>query len=276
MRISARLGTLALSLLAIGAGMNTAAVAASAGGAATSHQSSATSGTATQPQPYSTADQNNTGANTTAPSNPYKSTRNGAASLNGNGNGNATGKPCAGCVGRADNKFPPGQAPNASDANAGYECDTNHGIARTNPAHTGCTSLSSGGGGVGCAPGANCSPGSCTDVTDCSTPGSCPNGTDCSTPGTCTGSADCSTVQGSRGLASSREVAANEAAAFLGSQLSGQSPPTAAFGAATGTNSSGLAFTGGDWFELICIGTGLAASGLLLTQLSRRPRRGVR
>jgi hypothetical protein len=29
--------------------------------------------------------------------------------------------------------------PNGSDHNAGYECDRNHGIGRTNPAHTGCT-----------------------------------------------------------------------------------------------------------------------------------------
>jgi len=48
------------------------------------------------------------------------------------------GKPCAGCVGKADNKNPQGQRPNGSDHNAGYECDRNHGIGRTNPAHTGC------------------------------------------------------------------------------------------------------------------------------------------
>ena len=30
--------------------------------------------------------------------------------------------------------------PNGSDHNAGYECDRNHGIGRSNPAHTGCTS----------------------------------------------------------------------------------------------------------------------------------------
>lgn len=62
---------------------------------------------------------------------------------NGNGNGNATGRPCAGCVGRADDKNPGygnghGQMPDGSDHNNGYECDGNHGIGRTNPAHTGC------------------------------------------------------------------------------------------------------------------------------------------
>ena len=58
---------------------------------------------------------------------------------NGNGNGNAYGKPGAGMVGNADNKNPQGQAPNADeDGNNGYECDGNNGIAKTNPAHTGC------------------------------------------------------------------------------------------------------------------------------------------
>jgi hypothetical protein len=69
---------------------------------------------------------------------PYDSTCDGSPSGNGNGNGQATGKPCAGCVGNADDKNPKGQMPNGSDHNAGYECDRNHGIGRTNPAHTGC------------------------------------------------------------------------------------------------------------------------------------------
>ena len=69
----------------------------------------------------------------------YDSTCNGQPSLNGNGNGNANGKPCAGCVGNADNKNPKGQFPNGTDANAGYECDTNSGVGQSNPAHTGCT-----------------------------------------------------------------------------------------------------------------------------------------
>jgi hypothetical protein len=78
------------------------------------------------------------GANTDGPGNPYHNTCDGSASGNGNGNGRAEGRPCGGCVGNADDKNPPGQAPGASDGNAGYECDRNHGIARTNPAHTGC------------------------------------------------------------------------------------------------------------------------------------------
>src|SRR4051794_10319176 len=68
------------------------------------------------------------------------------------GPGLQTGKPCAGCVGNADDKNPPGQYPDGSDGNSGYECDGrdrpfvdqngngNHGIGDENPAHTGCTS----------------------------------------------------------------------------------------------------------------------------------------
>lgn len=68
----------------------------------------------------------------------YDSTCDGSPSGNGNGGGNAGGKPCAGCVGNADDKNPPGQAPDGSDDNKGYECDENSGVGRTNPAHTGC------------------------------------------------------------------------------------------------------------------------------------------
>ena len=66
----------------------------------------------------------------------------GLPSGNGGDNGNATGKPCAGCVGNADGKNPPGQAVDGSDHNNGYECDGNNGIAKTNPAHSGCSSTS--------------------------------------------------------------------------------------------------------------------------------------
>jgi hypothetical protein len=73
----------------------------------------------------------------------YDETCDGSPSGNGNGGGNATGKPCAGCVGNADDKNPPGQAVDGSDHNAGYECDRNHGVGRTNPAHTGCLTAAS-------------------------------------------------------------------------------------------------------------------------------------
>ena len=69
------------------------------------------------------------------------------ASGNGGGNGEAGGKPCAGCVGNADDKNPPGQYPSGpGDHNNGYECDQkgrsenegNNGIGFGNPAHSGC------------------------------------------------------------------------------------------------------------------------------------------
>jgi hypothetical protein len=107
-----------------------------------------TSGDVSQPQPISRADANRGGANGQCPGGPYCSTRDGSASGNGNGGGLSVGKPCAGCVGKADNKNPRGQMPGPSDRNAGYECDTNHGIARTNPAHTGCVTAPS----PGCVP----------------------------------------------------------------------------------------------------------------------------
>ncbi len=74
-------------------------------------------------------------------SGPYNNTcpRN-ADSANGNGGGGANGRPCAGCVGNADDKNPPGQQPGPQDHNNGYECDGNHGIAKGNPAHTSCGS----------------------------------------------------------------------------------------------------------------------------------------
>jgi len=103
-------------------------------------QQGGASGDTSQPQPISKADANAGGANGQCPGGPYCSTRDGSASANGNGAGVATGKPCAGCVGKADNKNPRGQMPGPADHNAGYECDTNHGIAKGNPAHTGCTS----------------------------------------------------------------------------------------------------------------------------------------
>ena len=79
------------------------------------------------------------GANTDGASNPYHNTCSPEHEAgNGVGDGNATGKPCAGCVGNADDKNPPGQAPGGSDHNAGYECDRNQGIGQENPAHTGC------------------------------------------------------------------------------------------------------------------------------------------
>jgi len=86
--------------------------------------------------------------NKPTPEQHYDADCDGSASENGGGhenagaNGNGGGKPCAGCVGKADNKHPPGQEPNEDDRNKGYECDDNKGVGAQrgtgNPAHTGC------------------------------------------------------------------------------------------------------------------------------------------
>lgn len=69
----------------------------------------------------------------------YASTCDGRPSQNGVGDGEATGQPCMGCVGAADNKNPKGQRPDGvTDGNQGYECDGNQGIGKGNPAHTTC------------------------------------------------------------------------------------------------------------------------------------------
>ena len=99
--------------------------------------------------PHQGADDPQGGANNNP--GPYDNTCNGRPSDNGQGGGNATGRPCMGCVGNADDKNPPGQFPNgASDGNRGkgkgngrnrgYECDDNNGVGKGNPAHTGCVS----------------------------------------------------------------------------------------------------------------------------------------
>jgi len=85
--------------------------------------------------------------NKATPEHHYDADCDGSASENGGGNnggGNSDGggKPCAGCVGKADNKHPPGQEPDENDRNKGYECDDNKGVGARrgtgNPAHTGC------------------------------------------------------------------------------------------------------------------------------------------
>ncbi|HET6965954.1 MAG TPA: hypothetical protein VFH58_14360, partial [Acidimicrobiales bacterium] len=133
------LTTLSAVFLAAGIALIPTAAFASNGNSDHSQGNAGTSGTYNQPQPYSNADQHNTGANDTSSSNQYTSNRSGLPSGNGSGNGQASGKPCAGCVGKADNKNPQGQYPNGSDHNNGYECDGNKGIGQTNPAHTGCS-----------------------------------------------------------------------------------------------------------------------------------------
>ena len=113
-------------------------VTAPVGTADTSKANTSTAGASTQPQPLSNADMNASGANNGGACGAYCSTRDGSPSLNGSGGGAAGGRPCAGCVGKADNKNPSGQAPDGTDHNNGYECDGNSGVGKTNPAHTGC------------------------------------------------------------------------------------------------------------------------------------------
>ena len=74
------------------------------------------------------------GANDPCPGHNYCPTSPGP---DNQGNGNA---PIDGSVGNADAKNPPGQFPDGSDSNAGYECEPQHtGVQNGNPAHTACT-----------------------------------------------------------------------------------------------------------------------------------------
>ena len=243
-----------------------------------------TSGTVTEPQPLSNADQNPGGANNGGNCGAYCSTRDGSPSGNGNGGGKAVGKPCAGCVGKADNKNPKGQAPNGTDHNKGYECDGNHGIGRTNPAHTGCTTTPSGcptgqtcgggcpagqtcGGGCpagqtcggGCPAGQTCG-GGCPAGQTCG--GGCPSGTvdngngDCVKPGCVPTKANhhCTEVEGKH---HTRKHDTNNPPEVLGEKTVRTPPSTLPF---TGSNTGGI------------FGTGLLALlvGLMLLVVGRR------
>ena len=121
------------------------------------------------------------GANNDGPDNAYTSNCDGRDSDNGNDSGGSGGRPCAGCVGNADDKNPPGQATDDSDANSGYECDTNNGVGGKksnpapagNPAHTGCRIPPTDVCTVNCGPPPTCPPGSTS--AEC-LPKTCPNG----------------------------------------------------------------------------------------------------
>ena len=150
----------------------------------------------TSPQPLSTADLNTGGANGQCGDGPYCATQ-GGASANGNGGGKAVNRPDAGTVGKADNKNPKGQMPGGSDHNAGYECDTNHGIARGNPAHTGCVGSEPGcvTGAPECPPNPSCenTPALCPPNPSCeNTPALCPPNPSCeNTPAVCPPNPSC-------------------------------------------------------------------------------------
>ena len=167
------LAALAICLLAIGAFPQTAFAGTSNGkkgeapgltkkdGAADQNQANETpsAGTPTaadNPEDYSNHDQENGPGGQVCDGDPdnepgaggnYENTCPDGPSQNGAGDGEANGKPCAGCVGNADDKNPAGQADSGpTDANNGYECDQkgrsakegNNGIGYGNPAHTGC------------------------------------------------------------------------------------------------------------------------------------------
>jgi hypothetical protein len=158
------------------------------GGSDHSTGTSGTSGDPSQPQPPSNADHNPGGANNGGDCGSYCSTRDGSPSHNGNGKGKATGKPCAGCVGKADNKNPPGQFKDGSDHNNGYECDGNHGVGRSNPAHTGCTSTPP----PTCQQQGNCPPPpTCEQQGNCPPPPTCEQQGNCPPPPTCEQQGNC-------------------------------------------------------------------------------------
>lgn len=106
--------------------------------------------------PAETETTSSSGGNGANQSGPYDPSGVGAPSGNGRSDQNNGNRPCAGCVGNADAKNPPGQLPGGSDPNNGYECDGNQGVGKTNPAHSGCgsktTTTPPGGGPPGGGP----------------------------------------------------------------------------------------------------------------------------
>jgi hypothetical protein len=223
-----------------------------------SNGNAGTSGDASQPQPVSNADQNSGGANGQCPGATYCSTRDGSPSMNGNGGGQATGKPCAGCVGKADNKNPPGQEktnPMGTFPNNGYECDHNNGIGKTNPAHTGCTS----GGGTDC-------------TTNPTAPECSGGGTDCTTNPT---AAECN--GGGSGCVAT--AANNFCTDVLGEKIT-RTPtgptsgvPTSVLGErATQTPTGALPFTGADIALMTALAAMTVLTGAALLAMAGRKR----
>lgn len=182
---------------------------------------------------YKSAENDGSGANTTG---PYDPNGVGEPSGNGNGDGNATGKPCAGCVGNADSKNPPGQLPGPDDANNGYECDANSGIAQGNPAHSFCSTS--------------------TTSTSTSTTSTSTSTTSTTVPETTT----------------STTVPETTTSTTLVDALVITNPfPTEVKGI-TVTRSK-LPITGGDVTLLLGLGSGLAIAGAAFTKLAKIPRR---
>ena len=183
------------------------------------------------------------------------------ASGNGNGGGVAKGKPAAGTVGKADEKNPPGQQPGPNDKNNGYECDGNKGIARTNPAHTGCRTTTppcvptteNPCEEPGCVPTAedDCLPDCIPTVEDPCEPPCVPTDKDPCTKPVCVPTAedDCTEVEG---------------------EVITRTPPggTKVLGAVF--TRGALARTGGSVLDLTLVGSVLVAAGFVLARMSRR------
>jgi hypothetical protein len=199
------------------------------------------------------------------------------------GPGLQTGKPCAGCVGRADDKNPPGQFPDGSDHNSGYECDGrdrpstnqngngNHGIGDENPAHTGCGS-NAGTSGSTCPDGTPM-----TNPADCEQHGgkTCPDGTPM------TNAVDCDHHGGAEVLGNSEEIVTPPPVlqAVLAAQLLAPTATAAAHAtplapAAIATPAPGgatLAFTGPGslTYLLAAVGSLLLLLGMLLVRATK-------
>ena len=184
----------------------------------------------------------------------YENTCDAGPSENGAGDGEAGGKPCAGCVGNADDKDPPGQAGGGpTDANNGYECDEkgaganqgNNGVGVGNPAHT------------PCKPGTTTNPPPPAAQT-------CPDGRPMPASGN---AADCVTVVAAGGeTVVVGELLPRPETVVLGVQLS---RPEVAAAPAT------LARTGSSIGVLVQAALVLAAFGLALTGVSRFRRRDM-
>jgi hypothetical protein len=256
----AGLASTAVLLVAGGAAViSTAAGAASAGKA---HQ------VLTSPQPASNADFTGNGANDHG---PYDSTRDGSASGNGNGNGNANGKPCAGCVGKADNKNPPGQMPGGSDPNAGYECDRNHGIGQTNPAHTGCVATTTGGTttttGSTATTGETATTGSTATTGETATTGSTATTGETATTGS---TATTGETTGTSTTGTGTSTGATGAGQAVAGEESGQAPAQAV---AAESTERPLAHTGVPVLQMVAMALVLLAGGIGLAFLGRARRR---
>jgi hypothetical protein len=269
-------GTLVLALT-LGLGSSSSAFAADGGQHKGDRQQSSAQQGSKHDSSTSTKSSPAKGANSDCGN--YCSTSDGSPSRNGNGTGAAKGKPCAGCVGKADNKNPKGQAPDGSDHNNGYECDGNHGVGRGNPAHSGCRPASgSDGGSTGGSSGGTggTTDGSGTDTTGSGStsgtgstdgtsghPGTSSGGTDSTPTATTPDFTPAGEVTGAvtppavHGATQHPAVIAVSRTRVLGTKVIRSAPRTMPF---TGTNALELALTA----------LGLLTLGMALVRLGRR------